>query len=286
MNKTKKVAVAVIHGIGNLSKNPPTQSDKITYSAQLHKRIRNCFGPGRFDANIAWREVFYSDLMQKNQNDLLQRTAGKTRQKLLRRQVVSNLGDAASYRFSADPNNTLYREVHGRANQVFAELAEDTNESAPLVVLAHSLGGHVISNLIWDCQHGYVPPTDKPLCQLKTLAGFLTFGCNIPLFGLGFDFEHRKAIRAADEELPPQHRMRPWWHNYYDRDDVLAYPLRESGKGYEDLFIAGELRDHPINAGNVLQSWNPGSHNGYWKDPDFYEPASCYLDKVLAKISP
>jgi hypothetical protein len=38
------------------------------------------------------------------------------------------------------------------------------------------------------------------------------------------------------------------------------------------------LKDISINAGSFFSSWNPLSHNAYWKDPDFYRPVARLLN--------
>jgi hypothetical protein len=38
--------------------------------------------------------------------------------------------------------------------------------------------------------------------------------------------------------------------------------------------------DREVNAGNILQSWNPLSHNGYWTDREVIEPISSSLVEI------
>ena len=75
----------------------------------------------------------------------------------------------------------------------------------------------------------------------------MTTGCNIPLF-----------VAAHDPVVPIDPPATGFeWHNYYDPDDVLGWPLAGLGDDYGRL-----VTDHPINAGGsvldwFLKSWNP-----------------------------
>jgi hypothetical protein len=110
-----------------------------------------------------------------------------------------------------------------------------------VILVAQSLGCHVISNYIWDAQHAgsvvagiWKAPEDdltsmeqSDFRKLKTLKRLYITGCNIPIFVAG----HRPIL-----------------------------PIRVT----EDI---------PINAGGnvlstLLASWNPLSHLQYWKDAE------------------
>jgi len=64
------------------------------------------------------------------------------------------------------------------------------NRECPVIILAHSLGGHIMSNYIWDMQKpkNSLPDDLSSFERLEYLAGMITFGCNIPVFA----FAHRK----------------------------------------------------------------------------------------------
>ena len=42
------------------------------------------------------------------------------------------------------------------------------------------------------------------------------------------------------------------------------------------------VRDIEVNVGNILTSWNPLSHTGYWTDDDVQEPLAEHLKTLLA----
>jgi hypothetical protein len=193
------------------------------------------------------------------------------------------LGDPASY--GANPyseKNTVYVPVRERISKAFKRIDGLVKLDAPMIVLAHSLGGHVISNHIWDSQHPEksmnagveFPMTDR-------IAALVTFGCNIPIFNFALAFKDIEAIKRPSGQLTPNKRPKAWWQNFYDFNDVLGFPLAQTGKGYETLAKAGELVDNSINAGSIFTSWNPFSHSGYWADEDLAKPVSKLIQSLI-----
>lgn len=113
------------------------------------------------------------------------------------------------------------------------------------------------------------------------MAGFVTFGCNIPIFTFAYPADKVFPVAFPGTDLPASKRLKTWWYNFYDRDDVLGYPLAQTSPAYQALSDAKGLRDVSINAGSPFTSWNPLSHNAYWKDDDFYEPVSRLIKAFL-----
>lgn len=275
----KHVAVAIIHGMGSQGPSEPPDSSVPTYSKEFQKRLRSILGAGRFE-QIAFREIFWADILQDRQNAYLAAIEQTTRFDDLRAFVLCNLSDAAAYRKNGDARDDTYERVHARVSKVIAQLEEDCAPGTPLVVIAHSLGGHIMSNRIYDMtKPGVEPPTRFQ--GFKTLAGFITFGCNIPIFTFSFAQGDIHPIAHPGEDLPPAKRMQPWWLNFYDKDDVLGYPLAPIGEHYKAMVDNGELEDIVINSGGFFTSWNPASHNAYWRDDEFYRPVAGYLKRLL-----
>ena len=76
---------------------------------------------------------------------------------------------------------------------------------------------------------------------------------------------------------PGDVRNKAKWLNYYDPDDVLGYPLKVINRAYDDVVDL----DKAINVGGLFSSWNPLSHNKYWTDDDFTEPAAAFIATFL-----
>jgi len=277
----KKLAVAVIHGIGSQGDKQPESTDDLLFSAELKQRVARELNLAEFDDEIAWREIFWSDVLQDRQQKYLSKIKRRTRSDKLRSFVLCNLSDASAYRkTNSDSNDNTYQNIHKRVTKTIADLERDVEAGSPLVILAHSLGGHIMSNYIYDINNGNESAA-TPFRNLKTMAGFITFGCNIPLFTFAYDQKKIFPIKFPGEDLPQNMKISPWWLNFYDKDDILGYPLKDIGPNYEKLVANGELKETPINAGNIFASWNPLSHNSYWKDDDLYRPISKFLKKFL-----
>lgn len=266
------VAVAVIHGIG---------SQKPGYSAPLESRLRKELGAAA-SARTAVEEVYWADILSPRQDAYLRAIKRKTRYDDLRSFMVRNLSDAVAYRKTTDTTDSTYERIHARLAEAIERLEQQVPEGTPLVIVAHSLGGHIVSNYVYDTVQGAdADPHPTAFQNLRTLAGLVTFGCNIPLFVFSYDADELIPIEFPGTDLPESLQIDPWWVNFYDKDDVLGFPLAEIGPGYADLRDRGELREKSINAGRALSAWNPLSHNGYWKDADFVEPCAKFLRRYL-----
>lgn len=64
--------------------------------------------------------------------------------------------------------------------------------------------------------------------------------------------------------MTPGQRAPARWLNFFDRDDVLGYPLKPTGPAYG----AAVNEDLEINVGGWFKSRTPLSHNGYWESKD------------------
>lgn len=278
---SKSLAVAVIHGMGSQTKKDPDDTAKLTFSKDLHKRIRREIGAQVFDKHIAWREIFWAHTLQERQEKYIKKITNRTNLKKIRSFVMYNLSDAASYRKTAsDKKDHTYENIHKRIQKTLLDLRKDVEAGTPLILLAHSLGGHILSNYIYDIQKTN-PQNPDPFLGLRTVPAFITFGCNIPVFTFAYKDEDIYPITYPGVNLPKAIQLKPWWYNFFDRDDVLGYPLGPTSTSYETMVKKKELRDIPINSGNILTSWNPFSHNGYWKDDDFYRPVSRIIKRYL-----
>ena len=114
--------------------------------------------------------------------------------------------------------------------------------------------------------HPIVPHGNNQFESMKTVKGFITFGCNIPLFTF-----------ALPKIVPITLPAGATWRNYYDPDDVLGYPLKPLSTDY-----ASTVEDDiAVNVGGFFSSWNPMSHTGYWTDNDFTKPVAKFLSGLL-----
>ena len=264
-----KVAVAVIHGMG---------SQDVGFSDDMRDEVIDKVHNRNSRQNfIEWQEIHWADILKQRQVDYLD--AARAAQDLdyvaLRRLVVSYLSDAVSYRKVESGFDTTYEKIHKKVEDAIASLDARTapgggmpNET-PLVFLAHSLGGHIVSNYIWDTRIAH--PTPATFSELQTVTGIITFGCNIPLFTFAFD--PVVPITLPPPGLPANLVPFKKWDNYYDSDDILAYPLRTINAAYSGVVDD----DIEISVGGLLTGLTPLSHNLYWTDNDFTDPVADYL---------
>ena len=282
MSAEKKLGVLTVHGMGD---QKPDYAEPMIQ--ELHGRI---FGDsvGVGDSDIAWEAGYWADDIQKEQNELwktLSKNPNMSYTKL-RRFVVSALGDAVGYQRVGSSNigrpdyyGQFHQSIHASLRNLRQRLGD---EDKPLIVIAHSLGSVIMSNYIWDAQHGNVSGTAFE--RMETLTGFITFGSTIPLFAMAYT--HRRNFQfppgnigdcfpgASPEEIDSVVQ----WINFFDADDVLGYPIQPLGNSYE------MVDDREVNVGGFFTSWNPFSHAAYWTDNDFTIPVAKAIKGVHALL--
>ena len=282
---TKKLAVAVIHGMGKQENSPNAGSDELSFSKDLHKQVRRVVGGDDFDQSVEWREIYWADILQTRQSKYFNKIAGMTDFDSLRQFVMFNLSDAASYRkMPRTSSDQTYKKIHGRIDGVIKELSMSVGPDAPLVIIAHSLGGHIMSNYVYDMQKAIKDGrkgATTAMRRMHTVTRLFTFGCNIPVFVFAYPESDVTPIDYPGSGLPSNQRTKPWWVNFYDRDDVLGFPLAQTSPDYKKLKTKNELADIEVNSGSILTAWNPISHNLYWKDEDVYRPIGLKIASLI-----
>lgn len=268
-----ELAVVVMHGLG-------WQRDDFAapLKAAVSRRMQRL---GHDPEVVAWQPVYWADVLEKKQLEYLQRARQQQplRWNWLRDVVVRGLGDAAAYQYVNGPNATYVR-IHDRIREKIGELYEGplASRPVPMVVLAHSIGSHIMSSYIWDTQQDKptgAAPDSSVFERMGWLAGMVTCGSTIPLFTFAHD--PVKPIRFPGDELPARFRPKAKWRNYYDRDDVLGYPL----KPINDRYAAVVDTDVEVNVGNLVEASTPLSHNAYWDDRSFTDPVADQLATLL-----
>ncbi len=265
-----KVAVLVVHGMGD---------QKADFADEMITKLHHELGVAR--ADIVFRTAWWAPILEPQETQLI-RTLSRDNDlnyKRLRKFVIHAMGDAVAYQEvpAGQHRTNVYEQIHAFLGEELHQLrmaARDglpaDHPEPPLVIVAHSLGCHMISNHVWDLQNGRRDPVaDNPFERIKTLAGIVTFGCNIPLFSLAYNkfipiafpgTGIREVLKSGTTEQQISEAAR--WLNFYDPDDVLAYPLKPLSNQYAKAVTA----DIAVNVGGILSSWNPASHMEYWTD--------------------
>ena len=293
----KETALLTIHGMGCTGQY---YYRDIEYS--LMRRLDTLWN------DLYFGSIYYQDLLQINQD----RVWSLMRQRLrcspwnrVRRFFLFGFADAPG--LFADPpgletqkarNSSPYFKAQVRIAEAMWRAFDALADEGRLVVIAQSLGGQVFSNYLWDAQkwfkgehlpkEGIWTNPQHFACEIagkgslterevdfiggRTLRCLYTTGCNIPLF-----------VSAHPEIAPIDKPCSDFeWHNYYDKDDVLGWPLGELSRKYGEL-----VQDHEINstgscaASRLFKSWNPLCHSEYWNDDDVLNPLAARLRKLL-----
>lgn len=262
----KTLGLITIHGMGDTE-------DEFAYD--LEKILRQNLGEYLWK-HIHHESIYYQPILQKNQQHVWKNMKFQPSRKLrwneLRKFMLFGFADASSLEHKKTDENSVYKQTQKVIVESLRKVHQSLeNQDFPLIVIAQSLGGQVISNYIWDAQAGngvwnknsqdYINPSDneRDFLILKTMRYLLTTGCNIPLFVAGFD----KIVPFDKSKMHPEFQ----WKNYYDRDDVLGWPLQPLSDEYDQL-----VEDIEIDSGKLLSSRTPLSHTHYWTDSDFTEP--------------
>lgn len=270
-----KLAVAIIHGIGTQPdlRNDEGQHD---FAQNLIAGLRQRLG---VEANqVAFQTLYWASVLDKRQLAYLDKLHDQpVRWRWLRRIVTLFFGDASGYRKVSQAYDTTYEEVHQCLRSGLNALRARVDADTPLVVLAHSLGGHIFSNFVWDQQRinkAESCPLD-PFLALETLSGLITFGCNIPLFTFAYDtvVPIRFPGHCLTEAVTEQAR----WLNLYAPADPLGYPLRPLPS-----YAAVVAEDRAMPVGAWYKRHTPLSHLGYWNDCGFHRYVADYLRQLLA----
>ncbi|WP_010529550.1 hypothetical protein [Lentibacillus jeotgali] len=259
---TQKIAVVILHGAG---------TPKEDFAADMIKKITEGFGKKLNKEHLVFESVFWSSVFENEENKLWERVHqdAELDYQLLRRFVVEFFADAIAYQPSSEANHN-YDKVHALLAQCLNNLQGNAGSSAPLCVISHSLGSVVASNYFYDLQMGQKNigeltkqySGDTPLEKGETLSLFYSLGSPLALWSLRFN-DFGVPINVPS---PSIHHYYPnidgEWLNFYDKDDILAYPL----KGLNLDYHKAVTKDAEVNVGGLLTNWNPFSHIKYDSD--------------------
>lgn len=255
----KSVALLTIHGMGDTPKS---------YHQLFLDRIKKRMGENW--KRVEFKSVYYQDILQFNQTEIFNKMKALTRWDGLREFILYSFSDAASLDYRRWQKTSLYNKTQKRIWTALRKIyKKHDKQKMPVVILAYSLGCHVISNYIWDSQQKdpssgvwkyedlrKLEDNEKKFLQLKSMSKLITIGCNIPVFVAGY--KNIRSFKRLNKKFQ--------WINLYDKDDILGWPLKPLSKTYNDL-----VQDVHINANETpkdfwLKSWNPFSHESYFGD--------------------
>jgi hypothetical protein len=282
LHMTHRVALLIVHGMGETV--PDFHNELVV---PLRARLQHAWD------RVAWRPVYYQPILKRNERAIFEQMRPLVRWEGLRELMLFGFSDAASLEHKKELAMSPYwqtqRLILQRLDEIFDEVCDDSGGgTAPLAIVAQSLGGQVMSNYIWDAQQSRAyagiwsdplddgVPTDTPrdrFRRMHTLQRLMTTGCNIPVFVAG-----HSTIEPIDRrKLGAQFR----WINQFDPDDVLGWPLGQLSAAYAAL-----VEDHAVNAsGDTLlgriKSLTPYSHTQYWSTEGVLDRIADALKELL-----
>jgi len=282
----KKVAFITIHGMGD---TPPE------YYEEIQKELKSRLGDKFSDLHFG--HVYYQKILQENEKTVWLKVAKRLKWDLLRKFILYGFADAAGLESGKESVNSVYSQAQACIAIELMAARNAMGGDGPVIILAHSLGCQVASCYFWDAMQyvenknpkvgiwqseitlknavngGNILSEDEiHFLKGETLKFLYTTGCNIPIF---------VAAHATKDILPAKPNKNFQWHNFYDKDDVLGWPLAELSTEYEEV-----VKDHAVNAGGgiigwILKSWNPISHGQYWGDDEILDPLENNLRQLL-----
>lgn len=268
-----KIAVMILHGAGT-----PTQSFAEKMIEKISVRFEEKMNGLKSEEALVFVPVFWSTVFETEEKNLWERLQSNADLDYLklRQFTVEFLADAIAYQPTTHKNSN-YDKVHAILARGLAELEKQAGSYAPLCVISHSLGSVIASNFFYDLQEKqeniggltWGAMNSSPIGRGETLALFYTLGSPIALWSLRFRgygipvHIPSKLISNYFSQVSGE------WLNFYDKDDILAYPLKSINENYH-MTVSEDIQ---VNAGGVLSGWNPLSHTHYESD-----------DKVIKKI--
>lgn len=266
----KKVVLIAVHGMGDT---------KPTFARKLEAGLAKEMGSAAW-SQVHFDTVYYQDVLQKNQKRVMDAMKRRDIDWIKMREfMLYGFSDAAGLERRAPEKDSPYHDAQKIIRETLSRSYDFVGSELPVVVIAQSLGGQVLSNYLWDAQRtqasggtwkydGSDPDAAKNrFLRLRSMRYLYTTGCNIPIFLSGFPKDEIKAVKTATGGYSIR------WKNFYDPDDVLGWPLQPMSESYRNAVY----RDYAVNAsgsifGAIGGSWNPLSHGAYWKDDDVLEP--------------
>lgn len=280
----KKIAVTIIHGVGRQKDN---YAEKVAgLIQQMFSDKVKTIGYGSTSA-LEIEPVYWAEVFEAGEDELFKSLVidKGLNFKLLRRFIIHYMADAIAYQpvVSAEHN---YNLVHKRVAESLRILAQKAGSNAPLCVISHSLGSVIASNFFYDFQQNqenvrFSLNELTPIEKGDTLSLFYSIGTTLPLWSLRYN-HFNSPINIPSPNIEVYYPgLTGEWLNFYDKDDLLGFPLKEVSPEYKRAVT----EDREINAGGIFNSWNPLSHTAYLTDKKVLNPIVDGLVRVWKQIN-
>ncbi|MBO1581678.1 chemotaxis protein [Bacillus sp. XF8] len=280
----QKIAVAIIHGIGNQDHDFAKEMERALRENFVEKIRGKTIDPS---VQLVIAPVYWADVFEEREERLIECLVlnEELRYKSLRQFIVRFFGDAIAYQLTKFGNDN-YEEVHKRVRKSLKSLMEEAGETAPLCIIGHSLGAVIASNYMYDLQQEnenvqkYLNEL-TPLEKGETFTLFYSLGTTIPLWSLRYvDFDQPIQVPSSKAKyyFP---KVEGEWINFYDKDDILGYPLKLISPEYDEVVT----EDQEVNVGSMMTSWNPLCHSAYLVDRNVINSISDGIVRVWINVN-
>ena len=265
----RRVGVLVIHGINtgavNYSEEFRVRLKAELKSLGLHEPHDVCI------EEVFWASITKSTQSEFKLNSIL--FFPHIEREAQRAFVIEALGDAAAYQnvrpnpiylepanddgatAAARDSRTVYERVQDRVADSMASLRARLDANSPIVIVAHSFGGWIASSYVDDVRthcgldNVAIDRLDinerarakrrrslSPLEKFETLGGIVTIGCNIPIFAFSQNPDDVKPVDLPGNLLrkSKEAEAKCKWLNFYNRHDILSFPLGAINQRYND----------------------------------------------------
>ncbi|MBX9925927.1 MAG: hypothetical protein K2Y05_06185 [Hyphomicrobiaceae bacterium] len=108
--------------------------------------------PQDVGGHTVFRAVFWADIVRGRQQEYQHyaKQLDLLRPHSMHKLVLEGLGDAAAYQKTEQQRNSAYLDIQRRIQKALADAALPGEDGRPLIVIAHSLGCHIVSSFAWD----------------------------------------------------------------------------------------------------------------------------------------
>jgi hypothetical protein len=295
---SSKIAVAIAHGICVGDKFDEEATSRYTGGMAQALKLKLADLAGQIgsqeqklkwaDSQVAISAVNWTPVLREERKKLYDRLGVEQLNSFfgLREFMFQAIADSLTYQVTHSQLDDLwgYKSIHRCFADTLRDLAqeEQAGSKAPLCIIAHSLGTVITSNYIYDLEtdKAQIEIGDTPLERGETLTSVYTLASQIPFWSLRYpNFD--RPIKVPAEKLNQYYSGLPGeWINFYNESDILGYPL----KTLNDAYSKAVTGDKVVNAGDLLASWNPLSHNKYWTDENVINTIATGLHNILKQL--
>jgi len=272
-----KIGILLIHGSGT------DHSEKLeNFKEKVLKFIRK----KGLDTNLLEFEIVnWHPAIQVNQEQLWDNYLDsdvKLGWKVLRKFILFNIADNFVYNNLKNESNSVYNKIHNKIYESVLNLKSKVPANSPIIIISSSMGTVIALDYIWDRQNtdSSDPLGKDSFEKLEFLAGLLMFGSTLPMYAGAYPASTYKCITFPPQNLPGYLNDVASWNVYYDKQDVLGYPVKPVNNQYKQQVSI----EKKVNIGGLFSFWNPASHLWYWKSKKIQKKVADYIEKVISYL--